>query len=951
MKLTVARIVLRKIKSILLISSLSFIAEAGSTQNNNETVRQTISLSGQWGCQFDSSNAGIKNNWQDSSFSDFTKLPGSLEENKKGKFVSDTTTDHLNQTYKYIGAAWYQKQIEIPQQWKNKSLQLILERTKVTWIWIDHKFIGKSDLISAPQVYDLTGKLFPGKHAITICVNNSPELLQVGGSHAISEHTQTNWNGVIGKMYLEAVNDVNINSVKITPDVNRRSIAIQVSISNRLKTAKTLSLQVQASAWNTTISHVAKPLLVALNLQGDDTSFTFVYSLGKDAQLWSEYHPALYHLQLNLFDQKNKIDETITNFGLRKFEGKGTQFTINKEIIFLRGKHDGCVFPLTGYPPADVDAWRKLFRIAKSYGINHYRFHSYTPPDAAFEAADIEGIYIQAELPDWNSYSLKDSIHTKYQYREGLSILNAFGNHPSFVMFSLGNELGGGDSSITNEMVAGFKNYDNRRLYTQGTNAFFYDPRPGRSDDYWVTMWTRKETNGKYDVRGSFATTEDLGNGIINSQPPNSRRNYSTAIKNYHLPIVGHEVGQYEVYPDYSEIPKYTGVLRPLNFKVFQKRLQDADMADQAKDFLKASGKFAALLYREEIEMALRTPGFAGFQLLDLQDYPGQGTALVGILNAFMQNKGLISAEEFREFNNDVVLQLLMDKYTWTNDESFRSDVQLVNYSLQNIDNKKIYWTVVDKKSNQQICYGTLTISSAKKGKINPLGAISFPLNKIEAASNLIIYLSIPGTAYKTEYPVWVYPQKKWEVPSDIIVAMKLDNETIEQLNDGKKVLLFPDEQEIKNKSLAPQFISEFWNWRMFKGIAENNKRPVSAGTLGILTNPNHPLFNSFPTDFYTNWQWWTIAKNARPLILDATNKSFHPIVQVIDNIDRNHKLGMIFECKTAKGKLLVCTADLPALKDNAEAKQLYYSIVKYMMSDQFNPKDMISIEQLRQLL
>jgi hypothetical protein len=316
-----------------------------------------------------------------------------------------------------------------------------------------------------------------------------------------------------------------------------------------------------------------------------------------------------------------------------------------------------------------------------------------------------------------------------------------------------------------------------------------------------------------------------------------------------------------------------------------------------------------------------------------------------------MESKGLISAEEFHEFNNDVSLQLLMDKYTWTNAETFTADVQLANYSSKSITNKKLNWTIVDKKTNQQVNSGSLAISSAEKGKINSLGKISFPLNKIDKAINLIIRLNIPGTAYKIEYPIWVYPQKNWEVPSEIIVATKLDNKTIEQLNNGKKVLLFPDEQEIKNKSVSPHFISEFWNWRMFKGIAENNKRPVSAGTLGILANPNHPLFNDFPTDFYTNWQWWTITKNARPLILDATSKSFRPIVQLIDNIDRNHKLGMIFECKTGKGKLLVCTANLPTLMDKPEAKQLYYSILKYMMSDQFIPKDKISIEQLKELL
>ncbi|TZF83233.1 hypothetical protein FW774_13160 [Pedobacter sp. BS3] len=929
---------------------LCFLFAGLRTIAQETTVREKLHLNGIWKLRLDASGIGVKNNWQDSSFSENVKLPGSLEENQKGTIVSEATTAHLNQTRQYIGAAWYQQEVDIPGSWKDKQVELFLERTKATRVWVDRQFVAKSTLLSAPQVYNLTGKLAPGKHRLTILVDNSPNLVSVGGSHALSEHTQTNWNGIIGDMYLEATGKLKIDRVRLAPDVKTRTVNMALSLLNAGQYSGNIVVELQAASGNLPVTHTAEPLRFKVKLAGKDTTLNLAYPLGEKALLWSEYTPALYKLAICIREKKQLCDSTSVVFGLREFKPEGTQFRINDVITFLRGKNESCVFPLTGYPPTDTAAWRKLFRIAKTYGINHYRFHSWTPPEAAFEAADREGIYIQAELPNWANFTVKDTFHTQFQYQEGKAILDAYGNHPSFVLFTLGNELVG-DEALINKMVSDFRTYDDtRRLYAHGTNAFYNEPHPGKTDDFWVTMRTGKETpDGKYDVRGSFATTEDTGNGIINSQKPSVRRDFSTAIKALKLPVIGHEIGQYQVYPDYTEIPKYSGVLRPLNFKIFQQRLSEAGMGDEAADFFRASGKLAALLYREEIEMALRTPGFAGFQLLDLEDFPGQGTALVGLLNAFMENKGLITPGEFRRFNNDVVIQLLMDKYTWTTDETFTADAQLVNYSAENILGKELAWTIIDK--NKTLASGKLPVQ-AEKGKINPLGKISFPLQGISKAEKLTITLALTGTELRSEYPVWVYPAKAdITVPQNVTVATRLDENAIATLDSGGRVLLFPDHQEIRDKSVKGQFISEFWNWKVFKGAAENMKRPVSAGTLGIFTHPEHPVFNSFPTDFYSNWQWWTIVKNSRPLILDGTDRAYRPIVQVIDNIDRNHKLGIIFEFKTGRGKLLICTANLLQLMNDPAARQLYHSMLHYASSDKFNPQKNISLQQLKELL
>ena len=536
-------------------------------------------------------------------------------------------------------------------------------------------------------------------------------------------------------------------------------------------------------------------------------------------------------------------------------------------------------------------------------------------------------------------------------YREGITILDNYGNHPSFIAISLGNELGG-DKGILKQLVKAFRRYDERRLYVQGTNNFFWDNALAKGDYYWITARTGKANNQwSNDVRSSFAFCDARNGGIINGRYPSTSTTYTDAIKDIPVPVIGHEVGQYQVYPNFDEISKYTGVLEARNFQIFRKRLQNTGMINQAKNFLKASGMLSAICYREDIETAIRTPGFGGFQLLDLQDYPGQGTALVGLLDAFLDDKGIISAEEFRQFCNDVVPLLIMNKYCWTNNEIYTAQIKIANYSPATLLNKTIHWIILtdeDKKLNE----GTFNLKEIVQGEITSVGKIQFKLNSLKVAKKIVVKISIDGTNYKNKYSFWVYPfDINIKIPPDITIASVLDKALIDRLNNGAKVLLFPDTAMISKKSVPGLFISDFWNYKMFEKISEDNKKPVSPGTLGILTNPNHSIFNSFPTEFYSDWQWWIIIKNSNALILDNTDKNYRPIVQVIDNIDRNHKLGMIFEFKVGKGKLLVCTSNLLSIMDKPEAKQLYYSILKYMESNKFAPQNTISIDKLKELL
>lgn len=914
-----------------------------SCKTEKEQYRKTINLQGEWQFALDTANVGLKEKWYLSDLKDKVELPGTTDTNKKGLLNQDTTTMHLNRVYKYEGIAWYRKKVTIPENFNNKHIQLFLERSKSSKIWIDSMYVGTSQLLQSPQMFDVSNHLSPGDHSITIQINNDLKLTPYGNVHIYSDDSQTNWNGIIGNIQLEVSSKTYIENLQVYPDIDKKKIEIELNINNQLNIEKLdIELQVFKTLNNKTTQLKSKQLTI--NYQ---PIIKLEYELNDTAILWDEYQQPIYHLTAIITNGAIKDAKTVS-FGMRNFEVDGTQFSINGRKTFLRGKHDAAVFPLTGYPPMNVEDWIKVYKIAKSYGINHYRFHSYCPPEAAFTAADREGIYLQAELPFWGGLE-SDTIAQTIK-EEGIAMLKAYGNHPSFVMFSPGNEIWSGHDNVEKNLLA-LKSSDSRPLYTMGSNNNIGYLEPREYSEFFVGARTPyKKDSILTHTRLTHAYADSNEGGILNTQTPSTTVNFNYAVSQMKQPIVSHEIGQYQIFPDYKEIDKYTGVVRATNLEVFRDRLKNAGMESMDSIFQKASGKWSALCYKAEMEAAIRTKGMAGFHLLDLQDFPGQGTALVGILDAFMDSKNVITPEDWKQSCNDVVLLLEFPKYCYSNKEKFYAKAVAANYSNTTI-NSNINWEL-KKQDGTTLKKDTFLNSKIPNEGLSSIGEINIDFSSINKVEKLIVEIKIPETEYSNSYPIWVYPSKENDViiPENITVAKKLNNQVLAQLEAGEKVLLFPQTEDVKNNSFAGHFPPEFWNYGMFKGISEWVKKPVSPGTLGLLMDPEHKIFNDFPTDFYTNWQWFSIIKASNSIILDSTSKEYKPIVQVIDNLERNHKLGLVFEFKIGKGKLLVCMSQLNKIKDKPEAIQLYQSIINYMDSDSFNPSYQISSVELESI-
>ncbi|HSN50566.1 MAG TPA: hypothetical protein VLR52_04990, partial [Bacteroidales bacterium] len=671
---------------------------------------------GEWKFRIDSLDKGIEQKWYDSLGTETIRLPGSMAENGKGDEVSLKTnwtgeivdksyfTSKKYEKYRkpgnikipfwlkpvkyYKGVAWYQKEIELPENWKNKIVVLNLERPHwESTVYINGKKAGTENSLATPHKFDITQLLEPGKNLISIRVNNSV-VVPIGiNSHSISDHTQSNWNGIVGDISLRTMPETYIRSVKIYPDLQNKKVKVIVAVSNKSHSLFNGEIAVNAELYNSKISGKVKDVKVPVIADSDNISVVVEYPIGNKMQLWSEFNPALYRLSVNLRSKGVVTDSISETFGMRDFKTEGTRFAVNGRQIFLRGTLECCIFPLTGYPPTDVNAWLKVLKTFKEYGLNTVRFHSWCPPEAAFMAGDQLGMYFQIECSSWaNSGTTIGDGQTidKFIYSEGDHILDSYGNHPSFCMLAYGNEPAGDkQNEYLGKLLTYWKAKDSRRVYTSGSG---WPVIP--ENDFTLTAEPRIQRWG-----------EGL-NSIINREAPQTMFDFREIISKYNTPSVSHEIGQWCVYPDFKEIEKYTGVLKPTNFEIFRETLNDNKMGDQAEAFLVASGKLQSLCYKADIEAALRTPGFAGFHLLQLHDFPGQGSALVGVLNPFYESKGYITPAEFRMFCSETVPLARMKKLTYRNSENFEAAVEVANFGEQPLQNAEFICRVINMRGD-----------------------------------------------------------------------------------------------------------------------------------------------------------------------------------------------------------------------------------------------------------
>ena len=897
------------------------------------------SLNGAWRFRLDPGDEGIANGWWREQLPDTLRLPGSLQEQGFGDRVTAQTRwmanpvrkmkkypswflDPLYERYRqpdnlrfpywlqpdrhYIGAAWYQRTVEIPEECSKKRCVLFLERCHWgTRVWLDNREIGSEDSLATPHIYDLASPP-PGTHTITIRVDNRM-LVDIGlNAHSISDQTQTAWNGITGELSLYVTDPIWIDDIQLYPGRLRLTAANATGRSAEGH----LDISIAGQVLRRSVTITAQPV----------THYEIAFPLDRTLKSWDEFDPALHRLSVRLSAEKH-TDGCELRFGLRDFHLDGTQFSINGRKTFLRGNVDCCVFPKTGYPSTDAAEWRSILQISKDHGLNHVRFHSWCPPEAAFEAADELGMYLMPEVDVWNSVVSK--AQHDFLKKEARRILRWYGNHPSFVMFGLGNERDVAPE-IMKDLISDWKQ-DSRRLYTGLANSRSWLPEY----DFCVT--------GNYKgqrLRYHPAFTET---GWFVTKTPQTTLDFRKAVELYDKPLVSHELVQYCSYPDLRQKASYTGSLHAGYLDIARDQLEANGMLEQAAHFVRASGKWQIELFKEEIEAALRTPGFGGFQLLGLHDFPGQGAALVGVLDAFWKSKGYVTAEQFRRFCAPTVPLALIEKRVFTADEPFRATLQLAHFGPAPLAAAAASWRILDMQ-NRELQVGSLPARRVPIGNHAELGAITVNLAPFVAPAKYRLELKVAGNTNHWDF--WVFPANAPPLDTrGVKIVKRWDEYTVKLLREGAKVLLLASPRSLKG-DYQQVFTPVYWDCPWTDG--------GESQTLGLLANPKHPLFSEFPTDGYTEWHWYELLVTARPLILDSWPKDYRPLIQIIDDWNRNHKLGVLAEARVGGGSLMVCTMDLELeLASRPVARQLRTSLLNYMNTPAFRPKHELEAEEI----
>jgi hypothetical protein len=1001
-------------KSVFLLC-MSLVSLAGA--------QQRIELSGEWKMVMDPDSRGLAEEM--SRFTDAKRviLPGTLTTNDLGNPISLKTqwtgnteesfyTDEkyapyrrpgnikfpwfLNPVREYVGPAWYHRTINVPESWADKDIQFFFERCHwETQLYIDGVNYGTENSLSAPHIY-IIKDLAPGEHQLSLLIDNSVKINVGINAHSVTDHTQTNWNGVIGEMYMKPVDRIRFESVQIFPDISTRAITIRGTVVNNSTKKLGGKLQFSAALAGTdkkrcfnrenvspggtfrrrftgnriatagendstggTTGGKQECVLKAaetIDLSAGTSHFEYVYPLQGDIKLWDEFDPAIYELKALLI-AGSYSDSSSQAFGMREVATEGTQITLNGRKTFLRGNLECCIFPLTGAPPTTVAEWEEVYSKARSFGMNHFRFHSWCPPRAAFIAADKLGFMLQVETPVWPGNPDEDEQLVEYIIEEGARILQTYGNHPSFTMFSVGNEIGepgNNDTIALYRIMSEWKKTDGRRLYSSaaGWPSLAIDDYHVRQESRVFNWMTGAST--RLDTAQLNTTVDYL--------------KYDTA---FNRPYVSHEVASWCVYPDFGEIEKYTGVLKPYNLEIARDLLEKKGMLHQADDFHMASGKFQSLIIKEEIEALLRTPGHAGFQQLQLQDFPGQGTALVGVLDAFRDEKGYITADDYRQFCDTTVLLARMSKVIWYPEEHLDLTAEIAHYGSTDIKGAIAGWTVTDYDGDT-IQSGILPGRLVPTGNLVPLGRISVDLKEFESPGQYSFTLQLNDGGVYNDWDFWVYAGQQnavntmdviagevleagqnlptagdhgiaGELNKDVLITSTWNQSVVEKLLSGASVLFTPPSLAVRHKT-SGRFSPVFWN-RLWFNFQRNH-------LLGLLCDPEHGAFRLFPTDEHTNWQWYDILEYSKPIVLDDFSGEIEPVVQLIDDWNTSRKLGLAFEGRVGKGKLFVLSVDLQRDIDKRPAtRQLLTSILSYMNSNAFRPDHEIRPNDIDRML
>lgn len=587
-------------------------------------------------------------------------------------------------------------------------------------------------------------------------------------------------------------------------------------------------------------------------------------------------------------------------------------FSIDGNFEYIRGTHFGGDFPLNGTPVTDKEYYLEIFERLFEWGFNLVRCHSFCPVEAMFEAADECGMYILVECGMW-SYFGEGLPIMDFLYRETELILKEFGHHPSFVMLSPSNEPFGNWYGVLRKWVSFAREcdrklgYEGRRLYT-AQSGWFYDTAPSETEG----------TDFLYFHRSAYGP---LKGGTVRNVAGWHGKDYSCSLEGVKIPVICHELGQWCAYPGFDVIDKFTGYLKPSNFIAFKNLAKRNGLLPFAEEMHMASGRNQLRLLKEEFEANHRTPELKGYEYLDVHDYIGQGTALVGIFDAFFDPKAYADREYFTQFNSADVLTAAFADYTVKQGDTVSIPVMLSHYS----DDLK-----EETLLKAELLYEDITLweseyrfTTPARGSKTKLADIELMIPELEGTKRLVFRLSL-DSGYSNSWDLFAVKEESavtggFSECRDFSDALRL-------LDEGKDVLFLPHLSELDYDCTPCNERSIYWNGQMGPRWERNT---------GILVDDKSPFFDLFPSDASGGFQWGPILRAGRSFVIPG---GFKPLVRVIDDWNRSIPQAFLLEAKVLKGRVLMAAFDRE-MSDDPACRLFYSALTGYIVSEDFRPE------------
>ncbi|PYY27261.1 glycoside hydrolase family 2 protein [Paenibacillus illinoisensis] len=941
-----------------------------------QAVRHTFDLKGTWKfcLETDLANGG-RPPISDESVWGTIQVPGSWEEQGYGNEPDYHRMDTWTKISEYEGTAWYSTIVDLPVSEPDCEYVLRLEGVRwTTDLWVNGHHAGQRDSLLVAHEWDITSLIHSeGQNQLELRVDNTMKL-SLAGSHIHSIHTATAWGGITGGAYLDQLPSSRIKQLYIQPDAENGIVTIRYDVSaSESPLTSTCQLHVDIRHPDGSWLPRQTRTIASMSLPNEDQQFEGSYGteqwdldLGqeKDIALWSDRSPRLYQVVVSLQDEGRELDRVERTFGMRSFRANGKKLELNSVPVFLRGYVDCCIFPLTGYPVWDKQHYVQQFRTAKSYGFNHVRLHGWSAPRPFWEAADEEGMLVQAELPHWSRWFENRDVKAPAEIRLFLTrelkgLLHSLHTHPSFVMFSLGNELiGPNGHPELNDLVELARSIDPTRLYTDNT-GFGQLPAQGRNADFYI-----QSLNWHPPLESELSAV------------PDTTLDYHDVTRLTNNPVVGHEHAQFTMYVRPQEREKYTGVLRPSWLESIEESIARRGLADDVEDFQHASGIHLMRSLKEAMERVRRTPDAAGIQLLDIRDFPGQGHATTGVLDVFWESKGIVEPAAFKQFNESIVLLLGSRQRTYYAGEPIYIEASISHYGERPIVDASIHWKLIrnhiiedegewahgDISCGSVVSLGRLTVQAPKHGAAAFVIEAEIRSGHSETVAGSVWY----GWSFPHYHPhdrshrIWncVGELQPFLLDShhrqvdhldgkdlisqsqiELVIISSLTPNILDYLMNGGHVWLQAKPDELYDV-VDTKYLPVFWNYLMFA--------TQSGATMGMNLQEKVPLLGRFPHDQASDWHWYHLVNGTPAICLDSLH-GVRPSIEVIDHFHRAKRLAYAFEARVGRGKLLVSSlpfANVSMMK-RPEAAFLFQEMIGYLLGDQFDPVATISTAEL----